>query len=561
MSVTSPPRPKRSLGPVRLNSLWFVYGAAAVILVVLVLMPTATVVLGSFGADGSFSLRWWGQVFQDREVQLAMRNTAIVVVASTVLSVSLGAIFAWLVKRSNLPGARFFDRMPILLMLFPPLLGGLGWVLLLGPRTGLLNQLMAPIGAQLNIYSLGGLVWVLSLYQIPWAYTILAAGMESLDSRLSEASRISGGGRMATLLRIEFPLMRPHLLASTILIVVLAMAAYTEPVLLGSVVRLDVLSVVLRRYATNWSLPSEYSSVIATLLLVIALVLTISQRRLSSGSRFVTVSGKGSESAVMDLGAWRWPFAVLLGLYFTAGAAAPVGALLIVSFQKYWGAPIVLSEMSFDNYKGVFESPSLLPSLWNSLWLGVVSAVIIICLSAISVALVLRSRIKGAALLDYLGMLSIAVPGIVFGLGVLNFFIGSPVPIYGTAWLLLLGYVGAFFGFAYRQADAALRQVDENLETAARVAGSNFYGVLFRVLIPIMRPGLAGAWLLVFILIFREFPLSTFLTSPGMSVLSVALFENYEKGEFTVISAFSIIVFLLMVAMSVVVSRIGTPRR
>jgi iron(III) transport system permease protein len=161
--------------------------------------------------------------------------------------------------------------------------------------------------------------------------------------------------------------------------------------------------------------------------------------------------------------------------------------------------------------------------------------------AAVVAWIVLRTEIPGRRILDELSFLPIAVPGIVLGLALLALYVRSPVPIYGTAWILLIAYVTRFLPFASRAAAVSMGQVGRELEEAARVSGVGWWRTFRRVLFPLILPGLAAAWLYVFVLSLRELSSSILLYSPGNDVLAVRIWESYNQGRFAQLAALGVL--------------------
>lgn len=527
------------------------------VLAILIVYPSLQLVFSALTVEGQFSVTGFIQTWTSSEVLVALRNSALYTVASVIIAIVCGVILAWFLKRTNVPGGELLNRLPILPMLFPPILGTLGWVMLLAPGSGLLNNwFLDDLGLGVDVYTMGGAIWVESMYLIPWVHMLVASGFDSFDGNLADASRSSGGSALATFFTIELPLLRPHILAATLLTAVLALSSYTVPVMLASVGGDNVLAVLIAQYGMNFVSPAYAAGSISILILAVTLLGTYGQKALTRGNRFVMVGGKGFGVSKVNLGPWRWVAFGGVCLYFVVTIVLPVLSLFYVSLLPRWDTNLSLSEVSFQNYIDLFTSSNRLwDGYFTSLLLAVVSATVIMVLATIAAILGARARFRGIKWLDYLAMTSVGVPAVAFGFGVLEAYIQPPLVLYGTIWAIIVGYIGGFFGFGFQQVQAAVKQLDSSLEEAARVSGSGLYGAIFRVVFPLIRTGFVAGWLLVFIITFREHPMSALLIGSDTTVVSTSMFSYYELGQYTAVSAFAIIVFITTFVISLLVSR------
>jgi iron(III) transport system permease protein len=222
----------------------------------------------------------------------------------------------------------------------------------------------------------------------------------------------------------------------------------------------------------------------------------------------------------------------------------------------------MLSRISFDNYAEVFANKTFRTALTNSVILAILTPTVVMGLTAVIAWIVYRSRIRGASALDFLAFLPIAVPGLVFGIALITFYVSFPLPIYGTLILLLIAFTTKFLPYGMRTAGGSIAQIHQELEEAGAASGASWWQTFRRITLPLLRPGLAAGWVYICIVSFRELSTSILLTSPDTPVLPVLLFQWYSTdARQTQVAAIGVIMILVLVSVVVVfrklVGRIG----
>ena len=243
------------------------------------------------------------------------------------------------------------------------------------------------------------------------------------------------------------------------------------------------------------------------LLVIVGLVCIYLQRRaLSRGARFTIVGGKGTGVTDFPLGRLRIPLAIVTLAFAFSSSVFPLLAVVSMAFMKYW-APYALKPANFTlgNFKYLlFDYPQVWPSVQHSLLLALVGASTCIALALALAWYVIRMRGRFAAIVEYAMVLPLGVPGIALGVGILSLWILVPGGIYGTLWILLLAFVTAHIPVAMQFVSSALHASTPELEDASRMAGRAWLGTLHRIDLPLMRPALIGAWLLMYVVILRR---------------------------------------------------------
>jgi iron(III) transport system permease protein len=425
-------------------------------------------------------------------------------------------------------------------------MGAAGWSILASPgRTGFLNQFVGSfIGSYpFNIHGPRGIIWVLGLYFAPAAYLLIASSLESMDPSLEESGQVHGAGVFRTARLISLPLVMPAITSSFILIFVLSIGQFGVPAVLGVPYGFPVITTRIYEYVVGLQPNYVAAAALGVALLIIAVAFTWMQNRLLSRRSYVTVSGKGLKHREIGLGLWHIPALILMWAYVTLAVVLPFAALIWASLLRFMTSNLATARYTFGNFTYVLGEYALTQrAIVNTFLVTIPAATVVVLLGAILGWTRLRSRLSGAWIAEYIASLPLAIPSIVFSIGLLWAWIFFPVlPIYGTLWLLVICYVTIFIPLGYRAATSGLMQIDRSLEECALVHGVPQGKTFCSITLPLLRPALWAGWCLVFISTLKELSASALLTNSKTIVMSVAVFELWTGGSFPRVAAFSLI--------------------
>ena len=553
--------PAQSPGPTRAPFNWFPIVATTVsgFLALLILYPLVVVVFGVVTGKGvSDPSSDWFQVVQQPDVLKSLSDTFAIIGISAVISAIVGSVFAWLVERTDI-GMRGLSRfLPIVPLLVPAIGGAIGWVMLAAPRAGYLNHwiqlALGTFGVSLdaplfNIFSWGGLIWVYVIYMVPQVYLTVSAALVNLDPSLEEASRVSGAGPLKTLVKVTIPAIGPSIIAGLTVAVILGIALYSVPVIIGTQAGVNILAVrIVNLMLTEF--PPKIGAALA-LGAVIALVIgamTLIQSRMTKAGRHSTIGGKGTRAAIVNLGWLRWPARLAIIAYIAVGTVLPFGALVIASLQRFWVARIDVSQFTLRNYEIVFGAgTTALQGLRNSIGLAVIGACVVMLIAAISA--VYTQRVKWPLLGNSLEMITkipAMVSNLIIGIAFIAALSGPPFNLHGTIAILALVYLVLYMPQATITASAALTQVGRQVEEASLMSGASQGRTFIRITLPLMLPGLMAGWTMLFVLIAGDLTASAMLSSTNNPVIGSTIIDLWNQGSFTPLAAFSTVVTVLM---------------
>jgi iron(III) transport system permease protein len=509
---------------------------------------------------GNFTAAYGNEAFS---LQSMIWNSLRFALGATSVSIVIGTLLAYVVVRTDVPFRGLIFGAALVPLIMPGVLNTIAWVFLASPRIGWINQILEPmLGPEFfNIFSMSGMIFVEGMSQSSLVFLLMYTGFRSMDPSLEE-SALMGGARLSTVFRrITLPLAKPALYAAVLIMTVLALEAFETPTLLGLPSGIWVFTSriyrVLSEFPVNYGEAGAYS--ISLLVLTTAGVLWVSRLNRKKSS-FETVTGKGFRPRPMELGRWRWPVAAAVLSYIFVSVVLPITVLLYTSTQPYYSVPTrqSLSNMTWDNYRHTFNSSQALGSVGNSLLLAVGTATVIMFLTAIGAWLVVRTNVRGRWMVDNLAFLPLTVPGIVMGVALLTIYLRIPLEIYGTLWILFIAYCTRYMPYGMRYASAGIYQVSGELEESAQTSGAGWWQTFRRILLPLMLPGLLAGWIYIVMVSIRELSSSILLYSPGNEVLSIYIWELWENGQVTELSAAAVVLMSMLVVLVVAARKFGS---
>jgi len=555
----------------RFDSKWLVIGGATAIVAVLALVPLCFLLWQSFmtpqGADtpSVFTLSNYKVAFGTADSWSAFSNSVEFAIGAALASFLIGTSLAWINERTNTPLRSLFSVVTVVPLINPAILFTISWILLASPKIGVLNiALQSLFGLShpvFNIYSMGGMIWIDGLQYSPMAFLLMSAAFRGMDPSLEESSIMSGAGLLKTTFRITLRLALPAIVSTILILFVRAVESFEVPALIGLPVKIQVMTSsiyeALQMYPSQAGLASAYSTV---LLLITSVGIYIQSRLINAGGRYTTVTGKAFRSRVVDLGPWRYVTAGLFVLYALLVVVLPLLVLLWSSFQKFYAAPSMaaLQHLTLDSYRYIFSYPEIKEAIGNSLILAFSCATCVMLLSAVICWIVVKTKIRGRWLLDNIASLPMVFPGLVLGLAVMIFFLNVNIGIYGTLWILVVAYITRFMPYGMRYTTTSMIQVSKELEESAEMCGSSWGKTFYSIVLPLLKPGLMGGWIYVFIVSIRELSASILLYSPGSETISVVVWELWQNGQYVELSALSVVFVIGLLALVSIAQWVGS---
>ena len=534
-------------------SRWLLFAATAL----MVLYPVSWLVRGSLwssrpGADGFLTLAHYARTFGNLDTWGLLVNSLHISGAKSLLACIIGIFLAWLVARTDVPLRGWIEVLAPLPFFIPGLLSAMAWAILANPSNGLLNTLLAAVfgldKGPLNVYSSGGMAFVMALSSSAFVYLLVLGAMRNMDTGLEESARLSGAGGLQTFFTITLPLLLPALSGAAVLTFISGLESFETPIILGTPGKVFVFTNEIY-YHIRWTTPPAYGAAmtLAVLLTILMLLMVLFQWRLLGRNSYTTVTGRGYQPPPIPLGRWSWPALALVALYLLFALVLPIGLIIVTSFFSVFGF-FSWQTLTLENYLGVFRDHQFARALVNTIILAVGGGLLTMLLSGLVAYVLVRTRFALRRVLELITWLPWALQGIVLSLAMLWAYIRLPIPIYGTVWVLLLAYVTHGLPLGVRTMSGVLVQVSPELEESARLSGASWQRTFVDVVLALVRPGFVAGWFLLGYLFMRQLSIAVMLYGPGSEVLSMLSLRAWERGVGGQAAAIATIMLLIMVA-------------
>jgi len=532
----------------------FLWLLVAGVLLLLVVNPIARLLWVSLQSpSGGLTLDNYVRAFSRWRYVEALINSLTLGLSVGALCTLFGVPMAWAVSRTDMPGKTLVWIAVLGTFIVPNYLSAVAWILLAGPNAGWLNRVWTSLtgaaAGPFNIYSMSGLVLVVAASSFPYMFVFTRSALDLISSEMEDAATTLGAGVWRTTWRVTLPLTLPAIMGAFIVAFLEAIAIFGAPALIALPGRFQVMTTTLWQFF-EFPPKVEVAAAYAMPLLAVTVLLFWLQQRIIARKGYIALTGKGGERRMVRLGRWRW---VVLGycLFVTAlSFFLPMVVVLQAAFAKAWGRGFSLDNLTLQNVRFVvIDQPLTRAATLHTFVYGGTAAVIALTL-ALAIAYIVRRRlVPYARVLSYVAMAPFVIPGIVLAIGFYASYTVKPLVLYGTAWILILAFATRFLPIAYANSDAALRSINPEMEDAVRILGGGRLLALRKVVGPLLKRGLAGAFILVFIPATRELSSAIFLYTAGTQVLAVLLFDKSDEGNFEYLSAIGLILVLGTVAL------------
>jgi iron(III) transport system permease protein len=561
MTIALPAEGLRSARKLDLS--WPVLILFAALLCVLIILPMTWLVYYSFvDRDGTFTLENFARLATDPTFVDPLVTTVIISTSSSVICCAFAALMGWLVARTDMPLGNVVRALVTASFVTPPFLGAIAWELLAAPNSGLINKAWRALtGAEmdaylLNIYTLPGLIFVISCYTFPYVFVLIANALDRIPGDLEDASSILGGRTWTTARRVTIPLAMPALLAGALIAFLQSMTLFGSPAILALPAGFHTMTTKI------WSLfqfpPKLELAAAASLPLLVLTILLLRAESMVLGRRgYSVVGGKQGNPRLVPLGALRW---VALGFVFLVLALPiflPYAALINAAFSRVASQFIWFDNFTFQNFDFVFFQLSATKlAVKNTFILGMLAATIGTILAVVISYVTSRKAIAGHRALGFLATAPVAIPGIVLGVGLFLSYARPPFVLYGTLWILLIAFVTIALPAAYQQMQSAFRSVHADLEEAGRILGATRLRTLWDITAPLLRTSVIATWCFIFVGVMRELSAAVILFTSETKVISVLIFDLKESGDLGAIAVLGLAMLVITFAVVVAVNRV-----
>jgi iron(III) transport system permease protein len=547
----------------RVDTSGAVLAVFAAVLCLLIVLPIAWLLVFAFtDRAGRATLANFGAIFTDPAFVEPLITTFTIAVAVSVVCCLVAAPMGWIVARTDMPLRHAVRMLVMASFVTPPFLGAIAWELLAAPNSGLLNQLYravtgaGPDVVLFDIYTLTGLIFVISCYTFPYVFVLVANALDRIPGDLEDASAMLGAPAWRTARAITIPLALPALAAGALVAFLQAMTLFGSPAILALPAGFHTMTTKI------WSLfqypPKPELAAAASLPLLLLTVMLLRAQAIVLGRRgYTVIGGRSGAPRLVPLKALRWPAFALCFAVLCLPVFLPYGALFNAAFSRIPSELVTPLTMTLHNFNFVFfELSATRLAMKNTFLLGAMAATCGTALALVVAYLSARAAIAGHRTLAFLATAPIAIPGIVLGVGLFLAYTRGPVVLYGTLWILLLAYVTIELPAAFQQLRASFHAVSPELEEASRILGATRLRALRDVTAPLLGPSLVATWCFIFVAVVRELSAAVILFTSETKVLSVLIFDLKESGDLAAIAVLGLTMLVLTAAVVVAANRL-----
>lgn len=540
-----------------------------VLLLIIVVIPIFMIVYNAFFDGGKFSLDLISEQLSKKDNLMSMWNTIKIAVLVTLLGTVMGAFYAWLLGRSDIPCKGLMRALFSIPYMFPPFLGAMAWDLLLNGRSGYLNRwLITAFGlssAPLNINSIGGIVFVELSYYFPFVFMQVVSALERMDPTLEECARIAGARQGTVIRKITLPLVTPAISAGALLILISSLAHFGVPSILGFSQGIYTLPTkiyaVISRSGGSFEGIRQGAALSIMLVAVVSIALILQKKVLSSGS-YDIIKGKSMRPTLIKLRGGRIPLFVLAIATLIIIVIVPLVMIFLVGLVRAYGLPLIPENFTLANYVKVFSSSGTFSAIKNSLFCSIAAGIVCMFLGTLIAYVVQKIKPRGKGVLEILSVLPYSIPGTVLAIGVILAWSGKlGLNLYNTIWIILVAYLARYLSFSMKTSSAALLQVHPSLEEAARTCGASHTESLKDVTLPLIRPAMVSGFFLIFLPAMREVTTSVLLYGPYTRTLGVQIYSLRDAGMMPQAAALGSVAIVMIIVCNAIVTAITKDRK
>jgi iron(III) transport system permease protein len=397
----------------------------------------------------------------------------------------------------------------------------------------------------------GGLVWVLTTFYYPYAFITISRAMEKMDPSLEEASRISGASPLKTLFTVTMPMMAPSIVAAALLVFVSAASCYGIPSIIGAPGKVHTVTTRIIDFVYIGSQDGlTDATTLAVFLMIIANIVLYVSTFVVGRKQYITVSGKSTRPNIVDLGRWRIPLTALVVLFAFVIVILPFLTVAATSITVNMGKPLLPDNLTLRYWQRIFTRKAILQSTWNSVASGAVAATAGMVISCAMAYLLVRTRVKGRRIPDFLITVGSGTPSVVIALALIMTMSGRfGINIYNTLSIMIIAYMIKYLLMGMRTVVSAMSQIHPSLEEASQISGARWLRVFRDITIPLIGPSVAAGWFLIFMPSFYELTMSTILYSTNTKTLGYELFtyQTYHSQQTASALATSILFLVILV--------------
>ena len=564
-----------------------------IVLFCLILIPLLTMVKSTFtlaqselrrvdGKVGDFTLYYWKYMLASKLSKAVLWEPLLHSVfcgaMTTLISVPLGSVLAWLMIRTDLPGKKVLGLLVTVPYMIPSWTKALAWLAVFRNKTSGADGFLCGLGIPIPDWLAYGpiaIILCMSMHYYAFSYIQVSGALRSINSELEEMGEIQGANKAQILRHITLPLIMPSVLSALVMTISKSIGTYGVAANLGNRIGYYTLATKMRVFIDQGPQGVGYAMSIVLVGLA-ALILMGNQRIIGVRKSYATVGGKGGRSTLMPLGKAKKPMMAFLFVFLFLAMVMPFFVLIMETFQITTGAGYGLDNLTlynwigtpdkavkYTNYPGIFRHDEFWSALWNTVRLSLIASIVTAFCGQFLGYISSRGRGKWYGnLTEQLVFVPYLMSGVAFSTMYFSMFsrphFGGLIPsLYGTFTLIILTSVVKHFPFASRSGTANMLSISVELEEAADIAGASFWKRMSSIIIPLAKNGFISGFMLVFISIAKELDLIIIMMTPTTRTLSYLAFTYSQEGYNQMSDAISVVVLLYILLCYIAANKIG----
>ncbi len=564
-----------------------------IVLFCLIVIPLLTMVKSTFtlaqselrrvdGKVGDFTLYYWKYMLASKLSKAVLweplLHSLFCGAMTTLISVPLGSVLAWLMIRTDLPGKKVLGLLVTVPYMIPSWTKALAWLAVFRNKTSGADGFLCGLGIPIPDWLAYGpiaIILCMSMHYYAFSYIQVSGALRSINSELEEMGEIQGANKAQILRHITLPLIMPSVLSALVMTISKSIGTYGVAANLGNRIGYYTLATKMRVFIDQGPQGVGYAMSIVLVGLA-ALILMGNQRIIGVRKSYATVGGKGGRSTLMPLGKAKKPMMAFLFVFLFLAMVMPFFVLIMETFQITTGAGYGLDNLTlynwigtpdkavkYTNYPGIFRHDEFWSALWNTVRLSLIASIVTAFCGQFLGYISSRGRGKWYGnLTEQLVFVPYLMSGVAFSTMYFSMFsrphFGGLIPsLYGTFTLIILTSVVKHFPFASRSGTANMLSISVELEEAADIAGASFWKRMSSIIIPLAKNGFISGFMLVFISIAKELDLIIIMMTPTTRTLSYLAFTYSQEGYNQMSDAISVVVLLYILLCYIAANKIG----
>lgn len=488
------------------------------------------------------------QIFTNAGYANALKNSLLLAFLVTIMVILICIPLAYGIARTKMPFKKTISALCIVPLVVPTFISAYAFIIMFG-RAGWVTEIYNSLGGEgmfINPYSMFGIAMVQVFFFFPYALWPLVAAFKVSDASLEEASQNLGAKNWFTFVFVTFPLAIPGVISSALLIFTVSFSDFGTPIILAPA-NLNLLVVEAYREIAgffNWG----GAAILTVVMIIVAGFFFWLQHLFTKGKNYGSVSGKPKQQKLIEN---KLLTRVLSGYAFII-VLVPLLAMLTVALQSVsttWGRSLLPNGYTLDHYRTIFGSS--MGNIQNSLMLAAGALILSVIIATFVSYFVVR---QNSSKLDFMASIPLVVPGIAFGIALIQTFNTAPLQLTGTAFLLIIAYTIRRLPYMVRSTMGSMRAIKQDIEEAAINLGATPLTAAITIIGPLLLPGIAAGSVLVFITVIKEASVSILLAPPEWAPMSLAIFQNILRGDFYTAAAMSIVMIVIVLLLQSVAS-------